>query len=51
MGAALAEASRAARDVSLLVVPPLGGTQNGDGSVDAVAAWLLAQAGFDGGTG
>ena len=49
---ALAELCRAARDVSVVVVPPLdGGSQNGAGSVDAVAAWLLAQAGFDGGAG
>lgn len=49
---ALAELCRAARDVSVVVVPPLGGgTENGDGSVDAVAAWLLTQAGFDGGAG
>ncbi|HEX7979540.1 MAG TPA: hypothetical protein VF461_13120 [Gemmatimonadaceae bacterium] len=49
---ALAELCRAARDVSLVVVPPLGGAgQNGEGSVDAVAEWLLAQAGFDGGAG
>jgi hypothetical protein len=38
--------------VSLLVVPPLGGGNgNGEGSVDAVASWLLTQAGFDGGVG
>lgn len=49
---ALAELCRAARDVSVVVVPPLGdGSQNGEGSVDAVAAWLLAQAGFEGGAG
>jgi len=49
---ALAELCRAARDVSLLVVPPLGGGNgNGEGSVDAVASWLLTQAGFDGGVG
>jgi hypothetical protein len=48
----LAELCRAARDVSVVVVPPLGGgSQNGEGSVDAVAAWLLAQAGFEGGAG
>ena len=49
---ALAELCRAARDVSVLVVPPLGGgSENGEGSVDAVAAWLLTQAGFEGGAG
>lgn len=49
---ALAEVCRAARDVSVVVVPPLGsGGQNGEGSVDAVAAWLLTQAGFGGGEG
>jgi hypothetical protein len=49
---ALAELCRAARDVSVVVVPPLGGGgQNGEGSVDAVAAWLLTQAGFEGGAG
>ena len=48
----LAELCRAARDVAVVVVPPLGGgSQNGEGSVDAVAAWLLAQAGFEGGAG
>ena len=49
---ALAEVCRAARDVSVVVVPPLdSGGQNGEASVDAVAAWLLTQAGFDGGAG
>jgi hypothetical protein len=49
---ALAELCRAARDVALLVVPPLGdGGQSGEGNVDAVAAWLLTQAGFDGSAG
>jgi hypothetical protein len=49
---ALAELCRAARDVSVVVLPTPGvGSQNGEGSVDAVAAWLLAQAGFDGGAG
>jgi hypothetical protein len=49
---ALAELCRAARDVALLVVPPLGDDgQSGEGNVDAVAAWLLTQAGFDGGAG
>jgi hypothetical protein len=49
---ALAELCRAARDVSVVVVPPLDSNgQNGTGGVDAVAAWLLAQAGFAGGAG
>jgi hypothetical protein len=49
---ALAELCRAARDVSVVVVPPLVGAAVGSESgVDAVAAWLLAQAGFEGGTG
>jgi hypothetical protein len=49
---ALAELCRAARDVSVVVVPPLVGAAVGsESSVDAVAAWLLAQAGFEGGTG
>ena len=46
---ALAEVCRAARDVSVVVVPPLldgSGDLDGSRSVDAVAAWMLAQAGF-----
>jgi hypothetical protein len=46
--AALAEVTAAARDVSVVVVPA-GDSRNGGGSVDAVAAWLLTQAGFEGG--
>ena len=50
--AALAEVCSAARDVSVVVVPPLAvagvGSESG---VDAVAAWLLSQAGFEGGVG
>jgi hypothetical protein len=48
---ALAEVCRAARDVAVVVVPPLleGGVVDGDRAVDAVAAWMLAQAGFTGG--
>lgn len=50
--AALAEVTRAARDVAVVVVPPLpDGAAPVDGSraVDAVASWMLAQAGFIGG--
>ena len=50
--AALAEVARAARDVAVVVVPPLpSGAAPVDGSraVDAVASWMLAQAGFSGG--
>jgi hypothetical protein len=45
---ALAELCAAARDVAVVMVPVAnqgGATEN----VDAVAAWLLAQAGFTGG--
>lgn len=48
---ALAELCRAARDVSVVVVPPVAGDASGTSEVDAVATWLLAQAGFDGGAG
>ena len=52
--AALGEVVKAARDVSVVVVPaPDGGGSpvEGDRAVDAVAAWMLAQAGFtEGGT-
>jgi hypothetical protein len=50
--AALAEVTRAARDVAVVVMPPLpAGAAPVDGSraVDAVASWMLAQAGFSGG--
>lgn len=50
--AALAEVTRAARDVAVVVMPPLpAGAAPVDGSraVDAVASWMLAQAGFNGG--
>jgi hypothetical protein len=46
---ALAEVCRAARDVSVVVVPPFpdgSGDVDGSHAVDAVAAWMLAQAGF-----
>jgi len=46
---ALAEVCRAARDVSVVVVPPFpdgSGDVDGARAVDAVAAWMLAQAGF-----
>ena len=50
--AALAEVTAAARDVAVVVVPAaVGSGVNGQGDVDAVAAWLLTQAGFDGGAG
>ena len=52
--AALADAVKAAREVSVVVVPPVAG----DGkaldearAIDAVASWMLAQAGFPGGGG
>lgn len=48
----LAEVTAAARDVSVVVVPPLpDGAPHLDGNraVDAVASWMLAQAGFTGG--
>lgn len=46
---ALAEVCRGARDVSVVVVPPLpegSGHVDGSRAVDAVASWMLAQAGF-----
>ena len=49
---ALGEVTAAARDVSVVVVPPLpeGATGvDGTRAVDAVASWLLAQAGLTGG--
>ena len=46
---ALAELCRAARDVAVVVVPPVAGDATGTSEVDAVAAWLLTQAGFEGG--
>jgi hypothetical protein len=51
---ALSELCRAARDVSVVVAPPLpaGSAQvNGSGAVDVVASWMLAQAGFATGGG
>lgn len=48
---ALAELCRAARDVAVVVVPPLAGDAKGTSEVDTVAAWLLTQAGFEGGAG
>jgi hypothetical protein len=50
--AALADMAKAARDVSVVVVPPVAGQNagaNGAAAVDAVASWMLAQAGFAGG--
>lgn len=50
--AALAELIRAAREVSVVVVPPRTdglSSAHGAGAVDAVANWMLAQAGFAGG--
>jgi hypothetical protein len=47
--AALAELCAAARDVAVVVVPPLpegSAHGNGSGAVDVVASWMLAQAGF-----
>ena len=46
---ALAELCHAARDVAVVVVPPVAGAAAGTSDVDAVAAWLLTQAGFEGG--
>lgn len=47
--AALGDVVKAARDVSVVVVPPAegdGSPLDGGRAVDAVAAWMLAQAGF-----
>lgn len=47
--AALRDVVKAARDVSVVVVPPVEGSGSpldGARAVDAVAAWMLAQAGF-----
>ena len=50
--ATLSEVTAAARDVSVVVVPPLpegAAAVDGTRAVDAVASWLLAQAGLTGG--
>ena len=46
---ALREVAKAARELSVVVVPPEpGGVGDDARAVDAVATWMLAQAGFDG---